>query len=161
MSNEELCGIYDCGIERTHYEIYENGYYGSLNDPDNPGFIQGALGLTSALFNEDAKIYSESYQWVLAYYEESIEPYLVENVFQNFPEDYTDYSDLQTANSEVSEQYKWPVIRGAMEDPEAALDDALARQDAAGRQEILANVEEQFKTYLEGLGITYGEPTAE
>ena len=130
-----------------------------LNDPDNPGFTQSALGLTGALFNEDAKLYSESYQWVLDYYEESIEPYLIENVFQNFPEDYSSYSDLQTANSEVSEQYKWPVIRGAMEDPEAALDDALARQDAAGRQEIIANVEEQFKTYLEGLGITYGEPT--
>ena len=98
---------------------------------------------------------------MLDYYEESIEPYIIDNVFQNFPEDYTEYSDLQTANSEIHEQYRWAVIRGAMEDPEAALDDALARQDAAGRQEILANVEEQFKTYLEGLGITYGEPTAE
>lgn len=159
MTNDELFNIYDCGIEGVHYEVDENGYYVSLNDPDNPGFTQSSLGLTGAIFNEDAKLYSESYQWVLDYYEEAIEPYLIENVFQNFPEDYSSYSDLQTANSEVSEQYKWPVIRGAMEDPEAALDDALARQDAAGRQEIIANVEEQFKTYLEGLGITYGEPT--
>lgn len=151
MTNDELFNIYDCGIEGTHYEVDENGYYVSLNDPDNPGFTQGALGLTSAIFNADAKIYSESYQWVQDYYEKAIEPYLVENVFQNFAEDYSSYSDLQTANSEVSEQYKWPVIRGAMEDPEAALDDALARQDAAGRQEIIANVKEQFAEYLEGL----------
>ena len=48
-----------------------------------------------------------------------------------------------------------------MEDPVAALADSNARKDAAGRQEIIANVEEQFKAYLEGLGITYGEPTAE
>ena len=151
MTNDDLFRIYDCGIEGTHYEVDENGYYVSLNDPQNPGFTQGALGLTSAIFNADAKVYSESYQWVLDYYEEAIEPYIIENVFQNFAEDYSSYSDLQTANSEVSEQYKWPVIRGAMEDPEAALDDALARQDAAGRQEIIANVKEQFAEYLAGL----------
>ena len=151
MTNDELFNIYDCGIEGTHYKVDENGYYVSLNDADNPGYLQGALGLTSYMFNEDAKLYAESYQWVLDYYEEAIEPYLIENVFQNFPEDYSSYSDLQTANSEVSNQYKWPVIRGAMEDPEAALDDALARQDAAGRQEIIANVKEQFAAYLEGL----------
>ncbi len=46
-----------------------------------------------------------------------------------------------------------------MDDPVAALEDSNARKDAAGRQEIIANVEEQFKAYLEGLGITYGEPT--
>ena len=100
MTNDELFNIYDCGIEGVHYEVDENGYYVSLNDPDNPGFSQGALGLTNYIFNEDAKIYSESYQWVLDYYEESIEPYIIENVFQNFPEDYSSYSDLQTANSE-------------------------------------------------------------
>lgn len=151
MTNDDLYRIYDCGIEGTHYEIDENGNYVSLNDPSNPGFTQGGLGLTSAIFNADAKIYSESYQWVLDYYKESIEPYIVENVFQNFAENYSSYSDLQTANSEVHDQYFWPVVRGAMEDPEAALDDALARKDAAGRQEIIANVKEQFAAYLEGL----------
>ena len=35
--------------------------------------------------------------------------------------------------------------------PEAALDDALARQDAAGRQEIIEHVKDQFAAYLEGL----------
>lgn len=156
MTNDELFNIYDCGIEGTHYEVDENGYYVSLNDPDNPGFTQGALGFTSAIFNKDAKLYSESYQWVLDYYEESIEPYIIENVFQNFPEDYSSYSDLQTANSEVNEQYTWPVISGAMDDPAAALADSNERKDAAGRQEIIANVKEQFAAYLEGLGLEYG-----
>lgn len=151
MTNDELFNIYDCGIEGTHYEIDENGYYVSLNDATNPGYVQGGLGLTTYVFNPTAKHYTESYQWVLDYYEEAIEPYIIENKFQNFPEDYSSYSDLQTANSEVSSQYKWPVIRGAMEDPEAALDDALARQDAAGRQEIIEHVKEQFADYLAGL----------
>ena len=88
---------------------------------------------------------------MLDYYEEAIEPYIIENKFQNFPEDYSSYSDLQTANAELHNQYKWPIIRGAMEDPEAALDDALARQDAAGRQEIIEHVKEQFADYLAGL----------
>lgn len=151
MTNNELFNIYDCGIEGTHYEVDDDGYYVSLNDPNNPGYLQGGLGLTGCMFNADAKLYAKSYQWVLDYYEEAIEPYLIENKFQNFPEDYSSYSDLQTANSEVSNQYKWPVIRGAMEDPEAALDDALARQDAAGRQEIIEHVKEQFADYLAGL----------
>ena len=151
MTNGELYNIYDCGIEGTHYEVDENGHYVSLNDPSNPGYTQGALGLTGYMFNADAKVYSESYQWVLDYYEEAIEPYLVENKFQNFPEDYSSYSDLQTANSETHTQYTWPVIRGAMDDPEAALDDANARKDAAGRQEIIEHVKEQFADYLAGL----------
>ena len=151
LTNDELYNIYDCGIEGTHYELDDEGHYVSLNDTTNPGYLQGGLGLTGSLFNEDAKHYTKSYQWVLDYYDEAIEPYLIENVFQNFPEDYSSYSDLQTANSEIHNQYTWPVIRGAMDDPEAALDDANARKDAAGRQEIIAHVKEQFADYLAGL----------
>ncbi|MCI6023898.1 MAG: DUF3502 domain-containing protein [Oscillospiraceae bacterium] len=151
LTNDELYNIYDCGIEGTHYELDDEGHYVSLNDATNPGYVQSGLGLTSSLFNKDAKHYTKSYQWVLDYYDEAIEPYLIENVFQNFPEDYTEYSDLQTANNEVSQQYKWPVIRGAMDNVDEALDDALARQDAAGRQEIIAHVKEQFADYLAGL----------
>ncbi len=151
MTNDELYNIYDCGIEGVHYEFDEDGYYVSLNDATNPGYLQNGLALTNFLFNKNAKHYTRSYQWVLDYYEESIEPYIVENVFQNFAENYSSYSDLQTANAELHNQYKWPIIRGAMEDPEAALDDALARQDAAGRQEIIEHVKEQFADYLAGL----------
>lgn len=151
MTNDELFNIYDCGIEGVHYELDEDGYYVSLNDPSNPGYMQGGLALTNFLYNADAKHYTRSYQWVLDYYEEAIEPYLIENVFDNFPEDYSEYSDLQAANAEVHDQYFWPVVRGAVEDPEAALDDALARKDAAGRQEIIANVKEQFAAYMEGI----------
>ena len=161
MTNDELYRIYDCGIEGVHYEVDENGYYVSLNDPQNPGFTQSSLGITGPIFNEDAKIYSESYQWVLDYYEESIEPYIVENIFQNFPEDYTSYSDLQTANSEVHDQYTWPIIRGSVDDPVTALADANARKDAAGRQEILENVKEQFDVYVAGLEGGSGDASAD
>ena len=100
----------------------------------------------------------ESYQWVLDYYEESIEPYIIENVFQISRRITLRILTFrrQTLRSTTSIHGRLSPGRWMTRLP---LEDSNARKDAAGRQEIIANVEEQFKAYLEGLGITYGEPT--
>lgn len=151
MSNSELFNIYDCGIEGTHYKV-ENGYYVSLNDPLNPGYLQGAAGITNYIYNEDAKIYSEAYNWVLDY-GKKLDEYEVENYFEGFPEDYSTYSAQVTAMSEVNTQYTWPLLRGAIDDVGAAIADVNKRLDDAGRQEVVANVIKQYNAYLDGLGV--------
>lgn len=152
MTNDELFNLYDCGIEGTHYKV-ENGNYVSMNDPVNPGYLQGGAGITNYLFNEKAKLYSEDYQWVLNYEKEHMEPYEVTNYFEGFPEDYSAYSDKVTAISEISTQYMWPVIRGSMPDVEAAVADVNKRMAEAGRQEVYDEVVKQYNAYLDGLGV--------
>lgn len=151
MTNKELFNLYDCGIEGTHYKV-ENGYYVSLNDPVNPGYLQGAAGITNFLFNKDAKIYSEAYNWVLDY-EKKMDQYEVDNYFEGFPEDYASYSAQVTAMSEVNTQYTWPLLRGTMDDVAGAIADVNKRLDAAGRQEVVANVIKQYNAYLDGMGV--------
>lgn len=153
LSNNDLFQLYDMGIEGTHYEIDENGYYVSINDPINPGYLQGSSGLTNYIYNGDAKVYSEDYQWVLDYEKNHMEPYEVTNYFEGFAEDYTAYNALVTAISEVNTQYFWPLLRGAVADVDAGLADLLQKLASAGRQEVVDNVIEQYHAYLEAMGV--------
>lgn len=153
LTNEELFRLLDMGIEGVHYEIDENGYYVSVNDPINPGFLQGGSNLTNYAYNADFKIYSEDYNWVLDYETNNMAPYEITNYFEGFPEDYSAYSDKVTAMSEVNTQYTWPLLRGTMPDVDAALADVNARLDAAGRQEVYQSVVEQYNAYLDSMGV--------
>jgi putative aldouronate transport system substrate-binding protein len=152
LTNRELFHLYDMGIEGTHYKI-EDGYYVSLNDSLNPGYLQTASGLTSYFFQEDFKYYSRDYQWALDYERDHMAPYEVTNYFEGFPEDYAPYKDKMTAMSEVNTQYTWPLLRGAIPNPLEALKDVNRRLDAAGRQEVVQQVIEQYQAYLDGLGL--------
>lgn len=151
MTNDELYNLYDCGIEGVHYKV-ENGAYVSLNDPVNPCYLQSSAGI-SGIFNKNAKLYSEDYQWVLKYEEEKMLPYEVVNYFEGFPEDYQEYSEKVTAVSEINTQYTSPLLHGSMDDVEKAIADVNKRLDDSGRQEICASVIEQYNAYLDGLGV--------
>jgi putative aldouronate transport system substrate-binding protein len=152
LTNKELWQLYDMGIEGTHYKI-EDGYYASLNDPINPGYLQSASSLTSFFFRGDFKHYSKDYQWALDYERDRMAPYEVTNYFEGFPDDYTPYRDKVTAMSEVNSQYTWPLLRGTIPNPLEALKDVNRRLDDAGRQEVVRRAIEQYQAYLDGLGI--------
>lgn len=153
LSNKELFQLLDMGIEGEHYELDDEGYYVSLNDPLNPGYLQGSSGLTDYAFNPEFKVYSKDYHWVLDYQRDHMEPYEVTNYFEGFAEDYSAYSDKVTAMSEVNTQYTWPLLRGTMPDVLAALADVNQRMDAAGRQDVVKAVVAQYNAYLDELGV--------
>jgi putative aldouronate transport system substrate-binding protein len=152
LTNRELYRLLDLGIEGVHYKI-EDGYYVSLNDPVNPAFPQGGVGITNYLWREDFAVYSRDYQWVLDYNKNKLAPFEVTNYFEGFPEDYTAYNDRVTAMSEVNTQYTWPILHGAVPDPVRAMEEVNRRLDAAGRQDVVKSVMEQYNAYLDGLGV--------
>jgi putative aldouronate transport system substrate-binding protein len=149
--DQNLYRLLNEGIEGKHFKM-DNGYYVSLNDPQNPGFIQNALYTSLFTFNKDYAVYSKEYDFVRQ--ENDIEKqYVFPNYWDTFPEDYSSYSAERAALSQVNTQYAMPLLAGLAPDVDAGIKTLLDKAKTAGYDKIYDEYNKQWQKYLDSLGV--------
>ena len=151
LTDDYLFDLVAYGIEGTHYEVTEDGYYNSLQGSN----ITYAYGNTTASIftNYDAVIPKESDALGMAYMEENITPTLVNNFWTSFPFSTEEYDDYASACSAVYDQYWRGVLNGVYEDTDAALAECQAKLKEAGGDYVRESLTAQWQAYVEEKGL--------
>lgn len=151
MTNKELATLIDCGIEGVHYEIADDGSYVSLNDPDNPGFVQDCLAFSSTI-PDDMRLHPANYTLVKAE-SDKIMPYAVYNYKEAFPVDIEPVRDYVNALSLVYQQYGYPLVHGQIADVEAGIETFKEKMVEAGAELVYEEYNRQWQEYLDFMGV--------
>ena len=152
MTDDDVYRLYDCGIEGTHYEVDENGYYHSLQG-EAVTYGRENVWLTGYYINKDAKLHTEDDQWALDYVENEMRPRAVENFWQAFPYDISDYSEYSTACNNILTQYWNPLLTGATDDIDGTFTALEEGMQANGMDVIRESIQEQWDAYAAEKGL--------
>ncbi len=155
LTNEELSRLIDCGIEGVHYEIGEDGSYVSLNDPQNPGYLQNCLAFNN-LINPEFKLYPSYYSRVQEEFDKII-PYAVYNYKEAFPVDIEPVRDYVNALSLTYQQYGYPLVHGQIDDVEEGIRIFKEKMLEAGAQQVYEEYNRQWQAYLDIMGVPAAE----
>lgn len=152
MSDPELNALIQYGIEGTHYEIDEDGFYKNLSTTFNyEGFN------TWNLRNGDLKLAQSTDVTLQAYFDKYAAiaaecKYPAVNIYDGFVEDYSEYASERQAVSDVMRQYLAPLQAGLVEDVDAAVEEFRTKVTEAG----LETVREAYKTQWAAYCTEYG-----
>ena len=147
MTDPELNGLIQYGIEGTHYEVDEDGFYKNLSDKFNyEGFN------TWNLRNGDIKLAQSTDVKLQEYFDKYAElaekcKYPGVNIYEGFVEDYSEYSAERTAVSDVMREYLAPLQAGLVDDVDAAVEEFRSKVKAAGLDTVRESYEQQWADY--------------
>ena len=152
MSDPELNALIQCGIEGTHYELDDEGFYHNLSDAFSyEGFN------TWNLRNGDLKIKQPTDVKLQEYFDKYAAlaqecKYPAVNIYEGFVEDYSEYSAERAAVSDVMREYLAPLQAGLIDDVDAAVEEFRTKVTAAGLDTVREAYQAQWAAYCEEYG---------
>ncbi len=152
MSDEELNALIMYGIEGTHYQISEDGFYENLSTTFNyEGFN------TWNLRNGDFKLAQSTDVKLQEYFDKYAEiaaecKYPAVNIYDGFVEDYTEYASERQAVSDVMRQYLAPLQAGLVDDVDAAVEEFRTKVQSAGLDTVREAYKAQWDAYCTEFG---------
>ena len=147
MTDPELNALIQYGIEGTHYEIDEDGFYKNLSDKFNyEGFNTWNLRNGEMKLQQPTDVKLQEYFDKYAKLAEECK-YPAVNIYDGFVEDYSSYSAERTAVSDVMREYLAPLQAGLVDDVEAAVEEFRSKVKAAGLDTVRESYEEQWADY--------------
>lgn len=155
LTNEELSRLVDCGIEGTHYEVDDEGNYVSLNDAENPGYLQNAMGFSN-LINPEFQLRPSYYSKVEEQYDRIVD-YAVYNYKEAFPVNIEPVRDYVNALSLTYQQYGYPLVHGQIADVESGIATFKEKMVEAGADIVFEEYNRQWQEYLDYMGVPAAE----
>ena len=152
MTDNEVYNLIDCGVEGVHYEVDENGYYRSLQG-EAVTYGRTTTWITDYYVNQDAKLHTADDQWALDYIKNEMRPRAVENFWQAFPFDISDFSEYSTAGNNILTQYWNPLLNGATDDIDGTFTALQEGMAANGMDIITQSLQEQWDAYAAEKGL--------
>ena len=152
MTDPELNSLIQYGIEGTHYQVTEDGFYENLSTTFNyEGFN------TWNLRNGDMKLAQPTDVKLQEYFDKYAEiaaecKYPAVNIYDGFVEDYSEYASARQAVSDVMRQYLAPIQAGLVEDVDAAIEEFRTKVTEAGLETIREAYKAQWDAYCTEYG---------
>ncbi len=135
------------GIEGTHFQVTEDGYYEGLSDSFKREGMNGW-----AWRNPEYMLFDESFEAVNEIFHE-LDKIAKPDIFTGFAEDWTPYQAERAALEQVRQQYLHPLEVGLVDDVEAGLRTFMEKAKEAGLETIQKSYTEQWLNYLKEAGI--------
>lgn len=152
MTDPELNALIQYGIEGTHYQITEDGFYENLSTAFNyEGFNTWNLRNGDLKLAQPTDVKLQEYFDKYAALAENCK-YPAVNIYDGFVEDYSEYASARQSVSDVMRQYLAPIQAGLVDDVDAAIEEFRTKVTDAG----LETVREAYKAQWEAYCSEYG-----
>ena len=157
MTDEEMYRLVQYGIEGTHYQFDENGYYQTIMNDDGTSNFGSEAFNTWNLRNAEFKLGNESDERLQKVFDrlEAIGAkckYPNTDIAAGFTEVYDDYAAERTAISNVMRTYLAPLQAGLVDDVDAAVEEFRTKVNEAGREKVVEAYKAQWAAYCESMG---------
>ena len=152
MCDEEINKLVQYGIEGTHYEITDEGFYNNLStDFAYEGFSTWNLRNGDIKLSQPTDVtLNEMFDKYAGLAAQTKFPGV--NIYGGFTEDFEAYAAERTAVSNVMRQYLAPLQAGLVSDVDAAVAEFREKVEAAGLRTVQDGFKEQWAAYCDAYG---------